>query len=68
MTSLLPELSSVRLREAANELVVAVEVPVGIDLSRISTHLAEGVLEIRLPRVQRPPERLLGFHPNASGV
>jgi HSP20 family molecular chaperone IbpA len=68
MTSLLPELSSVRLREAANELVVAVELPAEVDLSRISTRLAGGVLEIRLPRVRRPRERLLGFHPDASGV
>jgi hypothetical protein len=68
MTSLLPELSSVRLREAPNELVVEVEVPPEIDLARISTRLAESVLEIRLPRVRRPAVRLPGFHPEASGV
>ncbi|HXH95833.1 MAG TPA: hypothetical protein VNH40_01365 [Gaiellaceae bacterium] len=68
MTSLLPELSSVRLREDPNELVVEVEMPPEIDLSRISTHLTASVLEIRLPRVRRPAARLPGFHPDASGV
>lgn len=68
MTSLLPQLSSVRLREAPNELVVEVEVPAEIDLGRISTSLARGVLEIRLPRVQRSRARMLGFHPDAGGV
>jgi hypothetical protein len=68
MTSLLPELSSVHLRERPNELVVEVEVPPEIDLARVSTRLAESVLEIRLPRVRRPSARLPGFHPDASGV
>jgi HSP20 family molecular chaperone IbpA len=68
MTTLLPELRSVHLREAPGELVVEVEVPVEIDPARISTSLARGVLQIRLPRVQRSPRRLAGFHPDASGV
>jgi hypothetical protein len=68
MTSLLPEPSSVRLREDQDELVVEVEMPPEIDLTRISAHLAASVLEIRLPRVRRPAGRLPGFHPDASGV
>lgn len=68
MTTLLPELRSVHLREGSDELVVEVEVPAEIDPARISTCLARGVLEIRLPRVPRSHTRLPGFHPDASGV
>jgi len=68
MTTLLPELSSVRLHEALDELVVEVDLPEEVDTTRISTRLAGGVLEIRLPRVHCARERLAGFHPDASGV
>jgi HSP20 family molecular chaperone IbpA len=63
-----PELGSVHLREAPTELVLAVSVPDEIDLSRISARLGSGVLEIRLPRVQPARAKLVGFHPDASGV
>jgi hypothetical protein len=68
MTTLVPQLSSVRLRETSDELVVEVTLPQEIDLARVSTRLAGGVLEIRLPRVRRHDVRLAGFHPDASGV
>ncbi|MDE3026413.1 MAG: hypothetical protein KGI93_12680 [Acidobacteriota bacterium] len=68
MTVLLPEAGSVHLRETAEELVVEVAVPAELDLTRMSTHLAGGVLEIRLPRVPRRRERISGFNPDAGGV
>jgi HSP20 family molecular chaperone IbpA len=68
MSVLLPELTSVRLRETAEELVVEVEVPEEVDICRLSALLVDGLLEIRLPRVPRRPDRILGFHPDASGV
>jgi len=68
LSVLLPGLASVRLRETAEELVVDVDVPHEVDLQRMSVELANGVLEIRLPRVPRLSERLAGFHPEASGV
>ena len=68
MTTMVPKLSSVRLHETPDELVVEVILPEEIDLARVSTRLAGGVLEIRLPRVRRHEVRLVGFHPDASGV
>lgn len=65
MSVLLPGLASVRLRESSEELIVEVDVPDEIDLPRMSVQLAEGRLEIRLPRVSH---RIAGFHPEASGV
>ncbi|HUJ93025.1 MAG TPA: Hsp20/alpha crystallin family protein [Gaiellaceae bacterium] len=67
MTAMLPELSSVRLEETERELVVRVEVPPDVDLSRVAARLADGALEITLPRVRRP-RRIPGFHPDATGV
>ena len=68
MTVLLPELGSVRLRATDCELVVEVDVPEEVDLPRLTARISAGVLEIRLPRVERPRERLVGFNPEASGV
>lgn len=67
MTAMLPELGSVHLSETDRELVLRVEVPPEIDLSRMSARLVDGVLEITLPRVP-PPTHIPGFHPDATGV
>jgi HSP20 family molecular chaperone IbpA len=67
MSVLLPELASVRLRETPAELVVEVDMPDAVDLARMSVQLADGVLEIRLPRIDRH-DRVAGFHPDAVGV
>ncbi len=68
MSVLLPELGSVHLRETADELVLEVAVPAEVDLTRLSARLVEGVLEIRLPRVERRHDGIAGFNPEASGV
>jgi HSP20 family molecular chaperone IbpA len=68
MSVALPELASVRVHETPDELVVEVEVPDEVDLSRLSVQRADGVIEIRLPRTPRQHERIPGFHPDASGV
>ena len=68
MSVLMPGLASVRLHETEEELVVEVDVPDEVDLSRMSVELAYGVLEIRLPRIVQQEMRLVGFHPEASGV
>jgi len=68
MPVLLPELGSVRLHETDRELVVEVEVPLELELARLSARIHDGVLEIRVPRVLDGHRRLAGFHPEASGV
>jgi HSP20 family molecular chaperone IbpA len=50
MSVLLPELSSVRLRETESELVVEVEVPAVVELAQLATRLEDGVLTISVPR------------------
>jgi len=64
VSGMLPGLSSVRLRETTEELVVEIDIPDEIDLARVSVERSDGTLEIRLPRIAR----LVGFHPEASGV
>lgn len=68
MSVLQPGLGSVHLRETSAELVLEVQVPKEVDLGRMSARLVEGVLEIRLPRVPGRFDRIVGFHPDASGV
>jgi len=55
VTSLLPELSSVRLRETESELVVEVELPAEVELPQLVARLHDGVLTITLPRTQPDP-------------
>ncbi len=50
VAALLPELSSVRLRETDRELVVEVDVPPEVDLQQLAAQLRDGVLTISLPR------------------
>ena len=52
MTALLPELSSVRLRETESELVVEVDVPADVALPQLAARLRDGVLTITVPRTQ----------------
>lgn len=69
MTVMLPELASVHLRETERELVVRVDMPPKVDLTRVSARLVGGVLEITVPRVARRREdHIPGFHPEAAGV
>ena len=67
MSVLLPELSSVHLRETADALVVEVELPLATDPSRVTLHVAGDLLTLRVPR-SPAHERLPGFHPEAVGV
>ncbi|HVM56072.1 MAG TPA: Hsp20/alpha crystallin family protein [Gaiellaceae bacterium] len=67
MTAMLPELASVHLRETQRELVIEVEMPPEVDLSRVAARLVDGVLEITLPRAART-QHIPGFHPEAEGV
>jgi len=50
--ALLPELSSVRLRETESELVVEVDVPADVELPQLAALLRDGVLTITVPRTQ----------------
>jgi hypothetical protein len=70
MTAMLPELASVHLRETEDELVVRVDMPPKVDLSRVTARLVGGVLEIAVPRVarQRRHDHIPGFHPEVPGV
>jgi len=69
MTAMLPELASVHLCETEDELVVRVDVPPKVDLSRVAARLVDGVLEITIPRVARRREdHIPGFHPEVPGV
>ena len=52
VTALLPELSSVRLRETESELVVEVDVPADVALPQLAARLSDGVLTITVPRTQ----------------
>jgi HSP20 family molecular chaperone IbpA len=52
VTALLPELSSVRLRETESELVVEVDVPSDVALPQLAARLRDGVLTITVPRTQ----------------
>jgi Hsp20/alpha crystallin family len=56
VTSLLPELSSVRLHETESELVVEVDVPTDVALPQLAAHLRDGVLTITVPRTQPEAE------------
>jgi HSP20 family molecular chaperone IbpA len=67
MTTLLPELRSVRLHETDEELVVEVAVPPEMDLPQLAAQLRDGLLTITLPRAA-PAERIDGFHPDATPV
>ena len=52
---LLPELSSVRLRETESELVVEVELPPDVELAQLATRLEDGILTISVPRTSPEP-------------
>ncbi len=52
VTALLPELSSVRLRETESELVVEVDVPADVAMPQLAARLRDGVLTITVPRTQ----------------
>jgi HSP20 family molecular chaperone IbpA len=56
VTALLPELSSVRLRETESELVVEVDVPADVALPQLTAGLRDGVLTITVPRTQPDAE------------
>jgi HSP20 family molecular chaperone IbpA len=67
--AMLPELASVHLCETEDELVVRVDMPPKVDLSRVAARLVDGVLEITVPRVARPRHNHIpGFHPEVPGV
>jgi HSP20 family molecular chaperone IbpA len=51
VTALLPELSSVRLRETESTLVVEVDVPEDVDLPQLSAWIHDGILTITVPRI-----------------
>ena len=68
MTAMLPELASVHLCETEHELVVRVDMPPKVDLSRVVARLVDGVLEITVPRVPGPEHHIPGFHPEVPGV
>ena len=55
MSVLLPELSSVRLRETESELIVEVEVPEDVELAQLATRLHDGLLTISVPRTSPEP-------------
>jgi HSP20 family molecular chaperone IbpA len=68
-TAMLPELASVHLCETEDELVVRVDMPPKVDLSRVTARLVGGVLEITVPRVARRHDlHIPGFHPEVPGV
>jgi HSP20 family molecular chaperone IbpA len=56
VSTLLPELSSVRLRETETTLVVEVDVPTEVALPQLAAGLRDGVLTITVPRTQPEPE------------
>ena len=56
VTALLPELSSVRLRETESELVVEVDVPTDVAMPQLAARLCDGVLTITVPRTQPDAE------------
>jgi Hsp20/alpha crystallin family len=56
VSTLLPELSSVRLRETETTLVVEVDVPPEVALPQLVAGLRDGVLTITVPRTQPEPE------------
>jgi HSP20 family molecular chaperone IbpA len=62
------DLARVHVRETEAELVVEVEVPLEVELSRLDVSLREGVLTITLPRRAQRSGHIPGFHPEASGV
>jgi HSP20 family molecular chaperone IbpA len=67
--AMLPELASVHLCETEDELVLRVDMPPKVDLSRVTARLVGGVLEITVPRVARTHEvHIPGFHPEVPGV
>jgi len=68
MTAMLPELASVHLCETEDELVVRVDMPPKVDLSRVAARLVDGVLEITVPRVAHRHDHIPGFHPEVPGV
>ncbi len=69
MTAMLPELASVHLCETEDELVLRVDMPPKVDLSRVTARLVDGVLEITVPRVARThADHIPGFHPEVPGV
>jgi len=51
MTVLQPELSSLRVHEMPDELVLEVQVPDGLTLAQLSARIEHGLLEIHVPRV-----------------
>ncbi|HVS86521.1 MAG TPA: hypothetical protein VHD91_12905 [Gaiellaceae bacterium] len=51
MDVLQPELSSLRVRESPDELVVEMQVAEAATLAQLSARIEHGVLEIRVPRV-----------------
>jgi HSP20 family molecular chaperone IbpA len=68
-TAMLPELASVHLCETEDELVVRVDMPPKVNLSRVTARLVGGVLEIAVPRVaRRHVQHIPGFHPEVPGV
>jgi HSP20 family molecular chaperone IbpA len=68
-TAMLPELASVHLCETEDELVLRVDMPPKVDLSRVTARLVGGVLEISVPRVARTHDaHIPGFHPDVPGV
>ena len=68
MTTMLPELASIHLRETERELVVRVDMPPKVDLSGVAARLVDGALEITVPRVARQRRHVAGFHPEVPGV
>jgi HSP20 family molecular chaperone IbpA len=68
MTTMLPELASIHLRETERELVVRVDMPPKVDLSGVAARLVDGALEITVPRVARQCHHIAGFHPEVPGV
>ena len=56
------------LHETEQELVLRIDMPPKVDLSRVAARLVDGVLEITLPRVARQCRHIAGFHPDVPGV
>jgi Hsp20/alpha crystallin family len=67
MSTLLPALRSVRLRETDDELVVEVAVPPDLEMPQLAARLEDGVLTITLPRSGHA-QHLQLFHPDATPV
>jgi HSP20 family molecular chaperone IbpA len=57
VTALLPELSSVHVRETESELVVEVELPAEVELPQLVARLHDGTLTITLPRFESEQSR-----------